>query len=76
MFFDLQDDVKSDDVILRGRGGPNPPIIPPTCRNNPARPPPCRIYFRASFGLGHLNVSVTDFPIGSCQVGLGVSGPA
>lgn len=46
MFFVLQDDLKSVDVISPpSRGGPNPPIIPPTCRNNPARTPPCRIYF-------------------------------
>ncbi len=74
MFFDLQDDVKSDDVILRGRGGPNLPIIPPTCRNNPARTPPCRIYLFAGVRLGRLNVSVTDSPIGCCEAGLGFLG--
>jgi hypothetical protein len=40
MLFDLQDDVKSDDVVLRDRGGPIPQLSPrhaATIRHGPHR---------------------------------------
>src|SRR5215469_3550204 len=73
MFFGVQDDVKSDDVTsLLSRGGPQSPNHhPDTCRTNPARTPSVPDLFSRGFGFGHLNVSVTKSPIGSCRAGLG-----
>jgi hypothetical protein len=52
------------------------PNYPPDMPQQSGTAPTVPDLFSRKFGLGHLNVSVTDFPIGSCQAGLGVSGPA
>ena len=52
---------------------PQSPIMPPDMPpRNPARiPPPCRIYFKQA-GLGRLNVSDTNSPIGFCRGRVGL----
>jgi hypothetical protein len=71
MFFGLKD-VKSDDVIsLLSRGEPPipqscPPDMSPRIRHGTPTVPDL---FLHRLGLGHLNVSDTNFPIGLCRAG-------
>ena len=63
--------MKSDDVIsLPSRGErPSPNYAPRHVAQNPARDPNRAGFISHRLGVGHLNVSDTNFPIGLCRVG-------
>jgi hypothetical protein len=76
MFFVLQDDLKSVDVIgPPSRGGPQSPNHPPDMPEQSGTDPTVPDLFWRRSGLDHLNVSVTDSPIGSCRAGWGLGCP-